>query len=450
MQTETSMTYPARPPRIGPSGAGETGSNAPSRGVFPDDFTGLEERADRYAILTTIKRLGKQAGFTPRLVALLDYFVAFTTDLDWEEGARPVVFCSVSRIAMDLGVSERQVQYMEKQLHELGALCWNDSGNCRRFGRRDPETGRLLFAYGVDLSPLAALQPYLEAKLHEKQLRDQAWREAKRQVSWHRRQIRALLSGVEEGDVSDRLAAFTKAYDKIAIEVRAHFSLERVRGLLREHQELHEALAQLLDRRHEKRRGATRSSANPSRLHDKNFVPIKTTNQSPSDESDTKIPKWNDRVGGGAENPAPRHRHAAHAQRSGGGRAGDGDPILATGLQHVTLKQALGASSRRIHDRLPVGQGARGWGDLVEASYRLSRDLGIGQRAWADACAALTRNGAAVCVLLVDRAMQRESNPVRSAPAYFRALIQRARGGELRLHRSVLALSKPEPRGVAA
>lgn len=58
---------------------------------------------------------------------------------------------------------------------------------------RDEETGRLLWAYGVDLTPLAYLREELQDKLHEKQLREKVWLEAKRQISWYRAQIRALL-----------------------------------------------------------------------------------------------------------------------------------------------------------------------------------------------------------------------------------------------------------------
>lgn len=43
-----------------------------------EDFSGLEEGADRYQLLLLVKRVGRQAGFTPRMITLLDYYMAFT------------------------------------------------------------------------------------------------------------------------------------------------------------------------------------------------------------------------------------------------------------------------------------------------------------------------------------------------------------------------------------
>ena len=51
-----------------------------------EDFTGLEENVNRYDLLLLVKRMGKKAGFTPRMINLLDYYMAFTRDLDWEQG----------------------------------------------------------------------------------------------------------------------------------------------------------------------------------------------------------------------------------------------------------------------------------------------------------------------------------------------------------------------------
>ena len=52
-----------------------------------EDFTGLEEGVNRYDLLLLVKRAGRAAGFSPRMIALLDYYMAFTRDIDWEEGS---------------------------------------------------------------------------------------------------------------------------------------------------------------------------------------------------------------------------------------------------------------------------------------------------------------------------------------------------------------------------
>ena len=51
-----------------------------------NDFAGLEETTNRYDLLLLVKKVGKLAGFTPRMIQLLDYYLAFTRDVDWGGG----------------------------------------------------------------------------------------------------------------------------------------------------------------------------------------------------------------------------------------------------------------------------------------------------------------------------------------------------------------------------
>ncbi|MCA9235614.1 MAG: hypothetical protein KDA44_09075 [Planctomycetales bacterium] len=203
------------------------------------DVAGLDQTTDRYQLLLLVKRVGKQAGFTPRMIQLLDYYLAYTTAVDWEEGSRPIVFQSLGRTALDLGVGERQIQKLEKQLFDLGAITWNDSGNHKRFGRRDPKSGRLAYAFGVDLTPLAYLREQLEAKLQEKQLYAEAWQSAKRTISTCRRQLRELLTQSREQGVNrTQLDEWEQKYEAIAFQLRTHIPLGELRALLVRHRDL--------------------------------------------------------------------------------------------------------------------------------------------------------------------------------------------------------------------
>lgn len=199
---------------------------------FCDEFQGLENNVDRYALLLLVKRAGKLAGFTPRMIHLLDYYMAFTRDVDWEAGSRPIIYQSLSRTALDMGVTERQIQKLERSLFEVGAITWNDSGNHKRYGQRHPKSGRLIYAFGVELTPLAKLAAELENKLHEKELNDAAWMETKRQISWYRSHILAMLrEGHEEEKSCAKLAEFQKRYDSISIQIRTHLDLAMLRSL---------------------------------------------------------------------------------------------------------------------------------------------------------------------------------------------------------------------------
>lgn len=427
----TSLTEATQ--KINGSGGGGRPSSPAYREALEqsDAFAGLEASVNRYDLLLLVKKVGSSAGFAPRAIQLLDYYMAYTTDQDWSAGNRVIVYQSVAKTALDLGVTERQIQKLERQLFDLGALAWRDSGNHRRYGQRDKQTGRLLFGYGADLTPLAYLKEELENKLHEKQLHDQAWLETKRQISWRRRQVRGLLLELGSGEGAST-AEYVARYEALAVKIRTHHSLATLRDLLKSHQTLH---ADLLEAVQQQERTATSSSRDA-----KEFAPIETTTQPLFDKSKTGSP-----LGAGLQE-SDRQVSELKAQRGGDARSGKagggegGDPILATGLQHLTLKHVLGAASSQIWEHLPIDRRAVNWSDVVEAAYRRRRDLGVSQRSWGDACGQLGRVGAAVCLLITDRATQRAKDPVREPAAYFRGLLRKFGAGELRLHRSILGL----------
>jgi len=420
-----------------------------------EDFEGLEENVNRYDLLLLVKRAGKRAGFSPRMIALLDYYMSFTRDIDWEEGSRPIVYQSLARTALDMGVSERQIQILEKQLFEVGALTWHDSGNHRRFGQRCPETGQIMFAFGAELTPLAYLKAELQDKLHEKQLYDKAWMETKRQISWYRRQIRSILLEAESGagesgeeftlDEAD-LVDFSNRYDQIAISIRTYMDLIALRELLGKHKDLHETLnakASQHDQAGLKCLENDIITEKDSPKGDSNDVHYKYTNKKQLNKLSTSRPSSSFLQEEVAENP---QRQLNIGSKGGGSRrleqkeesSEEHSTILSTGLQHVTLKQLLNISSERLKAELPMEPRPMNANDFVEAAYRLNRKLGISQSSWGHACMTLSRIGAAVCVILTDQANLREENRVMKPGAYFNAMVNRAKSGELKLHKSVM------------
>jgi len=422
-----------------------------------EEFAGLESDVNRYDLLLLVKRIGKQAGFTPRMIALLDYYMAFTKDQDWTRGSSPVVFQSLSKTALDLGISERQVQRLEQSLFEAGALSWNDSGNHRRYGKRD-DAGRILYAYGVDLTPLAYLKDTLQSKLQEKQMTDAAWMDTKRQISYYRGQIRAVMCEMElltldgQGDYTAIIADLQSRYEPISLQIRTHLTLEDVRGLLASHKELHQiALAAVdvsaVDKSLEKAMHETQETNQMSPTNDIDGVHYNSTIKKQSDKSDTS--KAAPRSFQESSNePQALHiqtsRPAATPVREEEKFSEAEELVLATGLQHITLKQALNASSQRFRGFMPMHNRPMCWNDFVEAAYQLKSDLSISQKSWANACAVLGRNGAAICLLLTDQAQQREHKPVYKTGAYFNAMINRAKEGDLHLHNSVFGILKKE------
>lgn len=410
-----------------------------------EDFTGLEEGVNRYDLLLLVKRAGKQCGFSSKMIQLLDYYMAFTRDCDWEEGSRPIVYQSLSRTALDLGVSERQIQRLEHYLFEAGAITWNDSGNHRRYGQRCEDTGRILYAFGVDLTPLAYLRAELKAKLEEKQLYDRAWMETKRQISWYRRQIRSMILELEEGALASEtdLSSIESSYSAIAKQIRAHMAVSELRTLLESHKTLHSFVISFFEE--QSTDDAIQETDKESCTNDKNVTHYKYTTYKKSNKLDycrDEPISFQKSVAGSSEQNSNRPA-CSKSQKEQNQKEG-ADIVSKTGLQHVSLKQLLNISSSRFKDHLPIEARPMNHGDFIEAAYQLKGQLGISQSAWGHACLTLGRVGAAVCVILTDQATLREENRVMKPGAYFNAMISRAKAGELKLQQSVMGHLKRE------
>ena len=418
-----------------------------------NDFEGLDQDVNRYDLLLLAKRVGKVAGFSPRMIQLLDYYMSFTRNIDWEEGSNPIVYQALTQTALDLGLSERQTQRLENDLFKVGAITWNDSSNHRRYGRRCPETGMILFAYGVDLTPLALLKPDLEARLHEKQLYDQSWMESKRQISWYRRQIKANLAEMTEGEgPQPEIYEFTIQYEAIAMQIRTHMDLQSLRSLLEGHKELHTTILSYvkanMPQSTEKqivKTGITEvETRKMSPLNDQNVTHYKYTNNLQSNKLDTCSAPTSSELISYQESPGstPGENKDRTEQTDSSQSSEERSPAILSGLQHITHKQALNAASERFRAHIPMEPRPMNWNDLVEAAYKLKSELDISQQSWANACVTLSRSGAAICLLLTDQAALREKDPVRNPAAYFNAMIGRSKTGKLNLQNSIFAILK--------
>lgn len=420
------MTYHLQPPTQS-RGGGRAASPALRQSLqYAAGFTGLEETVDRYDLLLLAKRAGKAAGFTPRLLQLLDYYMSYTRDCDWEEGGRPIVYQSLARTALDLGVSERQIQLLEKQLFEVGAITWNDSGNHKRYGQRDPQTGHLLYAFGVDLTPLSYLRGELKSKLHDKELYEEAWLQCKREISAARRQICALFLEWEadEGNSAEFLV-LKQRYEAIAVQIRTHINLPALRELLQHHQGLQASLlARVL-------------AAKPAAIEILDAEHLQPLPKKPAPRSEVSFAHYKYKT---LEINKDCSLTDSSFQKSVAEPSQLNDLLSSAGVQHVTLKAALRAASHRFRERLPTEQRPLNWNDLTEAAYSLRSELDISQASWSEACTVLGRIGATICLLITDQAVIREYDPVLKPPAYFNAMIARARAGELRLHSSIFGL----------
>src|SRR6516225_1058704 len=121
-----------------------------------ESFDGLPEGVTAHGqLLAALKAAAPRLGLATRLVHAVDWLFKFTQPQDWEREGRPIVWPSALLEQEALGLSETQAKRLNRCLIEAGLVTMKDSPNGKRYGRRDPR-GRIVEAYGFDLSPLAA------------------------------------------------------------------------------------------------------------------------------------------------------------------------------------------------------------------------------------------------------------------------------------------------------
>lgn len=407
-----------------------------------EEFDGLPQGVKHFDLLHLVKDVGPHVGFTPKMIALLEYYVRFTRESDWQSGGHPIVYQSQAKTARYFRVSERQIQRLETALFERGALTWDTAGNNKRFGVRS-ESGELLYASGVDLAPLAALREELEQKKEEIRLADAAWFETKRQISWYRSRIRSLIAEAANCSGLENVAAEAQhAYNGIDDHIRTYMDLPYLRDLLKAHLEVHNSLAEAIE-------AHTPASAecefkseitsNMSPTDDKEVAHSYSTNNTQFLKRNTSSPLDSQASGGSV---MARSEVTPQQPAGGGVSKEEWMAALATEKARISWKQVLAACSERFREKFPRTSNTLGWPDIVEAAYSLLPTLGISRSAWIEACMILGRDGAALAVMIIDRKTQDPEKPILNPGGYLRGMTARAKEGKLNLHRSIFGLLK--------
>src|SRR5260370_4607473 len=121
-----------------------------------ESFAGLPDGVTVHCqLLAALKAEAPRLGLSTRLVHTIDWLSKFTQPQEWEREGRPIVWPSALLQQEAVGLSETQAKRLNRSLIEAGLVTMKDSPNGKRYGKRDPK-GRIVEAYGFDLSPLAA------------------------------------------------------------------------------------------------------------------------------------------------------------------------------------------------------------------------------------------------------------------------------------------------------
>jgi replication initiation protein RepC len=396
-----------------------------------------EARMKPGQVLAAFKAAAPFLGIRPNIVHAVDWLFRFTNPLDWEPFSRPIVWPSASLQGEGLGVGLSQVKNLNRVLVELGLVVMKDSANGKRFGRRGTD-GRIIEAYGFDLSPLASrvkefeavAQAGLEARAHYIALR--------RRATIARNAIRQLVETACEYAVS---AAEWEALKSAAGA--------RSQGIAQKHpHELEEAVDCL-----EKLQDEMRHVLN--RL----LRPICAASGAAVDafvECDPKGPgKWphiiaTKEVLNPRDTVEPDRTNTPGGTLPGCTTLSDGSLPIDAGIVTAELPlskaspenyyRAFCLSPREMAKLAPrltcyLKTNVPTWPDLVEAADWLRNEMGVSRMIWGEACLVMGREQAALAVAIVSS--KPTSHYRSSASAYFRGMVAKAKMGELNLERSI-------------
>jgi replication initiation protein RepC len=388
-----------------------------------EGFAGLPDKVTSAGqLLAALKAAAPRLGVSPRLVHAVDWLFRFTQPQDWEQGSRPVVWPSASMQQEALGLAPSQVKEINRRLIELGLVTMKDSPNGKRYGRRHEKTGKIIEAYGFDLSPVAMRHAEFVRLAEEGRAERAAFGRLRRRATIARKAIAQILETAAEyaieGEEWIALARETQDLTRALREVERVDEMEAgVKSLERRQIAARERLENLL--------GIVDSAPKEpeNRPHIYNYKPRLDPNK------DTVIAA--EECSGEGERPVPEFQAPVRPERP------------EKGMVHGIRPDELTRLTPKLKPYLRRPDPA--WPDIVDAADWLRHDLGVSKSLWGDACLAMGRELAAVALAIVST---KDPGHFTGTPGgYFHGMVAKARAGELHLERTVWALrraSEPE------
>jgi replication initiation protein RepC len=289
-----------------------------------------------------------------------------------------------------------------------------DSPSGRRWGHRDT-TGKIIEAYGFDLSPIGLRHSEFVALTERAAAEERERTGLRRRLTIARKAIQQIAETAIEHQLTDRDWCYwlAEALTRV-LTVRDELPLDQLHAILAELEqrraEGEAALCAAFDSRQITPAGAIECT------------PITTTTQ----------PK--------ADNSATRKIDSGKASSSPGDSPTCPDPVFPEDspiLSAVTPKFVLNVSPEL---KTYLVTTSPSWTDIVEAANGLRQQLGISRPAWIDACQAMGRYQAATAVAMIAA----KGENIRSPGGYLRGMTSRAQNGELHLSNSLWGLARRE------
>ena len=399
----------------------------------------------RARAIISVKRVAAAIGLKAGDLVLLDTLVAFTRQEDWEEGARPVAWPSNALLMEQTGLSLSALKRRSRHLCALGLIAYRDSPNGKRYGHRDAQ-GRIVEAYGFDLSPLCARTAEFEA-LHVQLCEERAlMARMRRRITIARRTVAAILDTAFSAGLGGAWKAICgRLQDLLARLPGRREGVEAVAASC-------EALEALVCEAEKAFRTATARASkpapeiksmakmNPREAENGPHIPVTTESgiveRNGRDEENAGRTAADIRPAVESDRKAvPQGAHRAQAWREPAGeapgRAGEGAARPAAPVELATVMAACPAFTDMAHG---VSGHVGDWHALVGVAAKVRPMIGISADAWEAAQRSLGAEVAAAALALITD--KYSAGDVTSPGGYLRGLVAKAARGDLHLARS--------------
>jgi len=412
-----------------------------------EKFTGLSDgEGSPGTILAAFKAAAPYLCLSHRAVHAVDWLFRFTQKQDWEPGSCPVVWPSAFMQAEALGLSLSQVKVLNRHLVELGLVVMKDSPNGKRYGRRN-KAGRIIEAYGFDLSPLAVrVEEFREVAEQGRETRE-AIRRFRRRASIAGKGLVQIATTAAEYGVLDR--AWQSQADEAQQLVCGLAKVDRL-------DELYSAVCRLERWQKDARerleafllRELNASFSEPYSVETgpkgPENKPHNTYTNQTFDPSDTVIAREKSKlVSGEREKPSAwdgldksrvgekrRNGEKARVGQAGAGSEAErfvGRPEKGAKTDNGAVMRITPDELIRLAPRLKpyLAKGSPSWPEIVEAADWLRHDLKVSKPLWGDACLAMGREQAAIALAIVST---KPEGYFRGSPGgYFHGMVAKVR-----------------------
>ncbi len=392
-------------------------------------------------MLAAFKRAAPALGVSRRVVDFVDYLMSHNRPHDWDSGPGPIVWPSDVELEDRLCIGRSQCKALVRAATDAGFVRLRRSPTGRRWGHRTGSgyEGRIVEAYGFDLSPLGERMAEFECASAEWEARRDEGKRLRREITVSRNRVLALVDlATAQGLADEGWAAAAAQANALWGErgsQRDPLPLVPIAARLRAlailtQERLTAALAAVDSVEH----GETDPAGPENRPHftTTNELLIVKTNTPPAHKAGPNRPMAHEEAG---SDGLPSQQVVLRKGRVGPSRENPAQVSALRGFVVTPMFLMMVAPAFRDW----VSSARAGWAELYQAADYVRSGLGISPYAWGQACIVLGRQEATAALATI--CARHADGKVKSLDGLLRCMVDLHGKGTLRLDRTLFGLA---------